>query len=544
MNASTAPRLLTLLAGISLATTAFPITLTGSVADPKGSPTANVFVTAEDGARKMAVTVLTDASGHYRIDDLLPGHYALRARKAGFVDGVVDAVTLDVKDVATDLKLLPDDAMHFSTPGAAWLNVLPESPMKSLFITQCTICHDQGSPLAHIPRDAKSWAGIITQMRNQNESYASLVTKDNGPLSNWLADQKYGTKFAPFDPFNARANVVTTARITEYHVGQLDSWAHDIDIEPSTGIAWVGDYLQDTLTAINPRTGEQKLYPAPLHGTGMHSLSFDRDGNLWITLQMVAKVARFNTKTGEWRIYAGFSQGSLNHSFALDSEGYVKKNPQGWLYVSTWGGNHTALLEPNTGEVREITVPGKPADKPYGIAVDSKGLIWFTKYSENMLGFVDPTTGQGKEWSLPHTQSGPHRMHIDDQDNLWIPLSGTGSLLRYNTRDGSQKEYPLPDADTFPYATRYDSKSARVWITGNGANSIYVFDPKTEKFVTFRMPSALSYGRMVSIDYSTGDVWTGLASYPNKLSLRDYSIVVRIHHALDAVRGDAYTAAQ
>jgi hypothetical protein len=30
-------------------------------------------------------------------------------------------------------------------------------------------------------------------------------------------------------------------------------------------------------------------------------------------------------------------------------------------------------------------------------------------------------------------------------------------------------------------------------------------------------------------------VWTGLASYPNKLSLRDHSIVVRIHHALDLV---------
>lgn len=528
---------LTLMAGLLLARVASSTALTGSVVDTTGKPTANAFVTAEDSARKMAATVLTDASGHYRIADLLSGQYAVRARKAGFGDSEAGAkATLDSGDVALDLKLRPDDAVHLSTPGAAWLNALPVSPMKAQFITQCTICHDQGSPLAHVPRDAAGWAAIITQMRNLNESYASLITADNGPMSQWLAEQKYGTRLASFDPFTARANVATAARITEYSLGDVNSWAHDLVIEPGTSTVWVGDYIKDTLTSVNAVTGEQKSYPAPLHGTGMHSLSFDRDGNLWITMQLVAQVARFNTKTGEWRMFTGFSAGSLNHSFALDSEGYVKKDPSGRLYVSTWGNNHTTLLEPTTGAIKEIKLSGNPTDKPYGISVDSKGIIWYTKYSENMLGFVDPATGKGREWALPRPQSGPHRMHIDNDDNLWIPLSGYGTILRYNTRDHSQKEYSLPDADTFPYSARYDSKSDRVWITGNGGNAIYVLNRKTEKFTTFRMPSALSYGRMVSIDYSTGDVWTGLASYPNKLSLRDHSVVVRIHHALDLVR--------
>ena len=81
----------------------------------------------------------------------------------------------------------------------------------------------------------------------------------------------------------------------------------------------------------------------------------------------------------------------------------------------------------------------------------------------------------------------------------------------------------------------WDSKSDRVWVTGNGGNAIYALDPKTEKFTTFRMPPYLSYGRRVTIDYSNGDVWTALASYPNKLSLRDHSLLVRIHHARDCI---------
>ncbi len=536
MNQRFLTRIAALIGGAAVATAAHSITVTGVAADPSGKPTANVFVTAEDGARKMAMTVLTDASGRDRIDDLFAGQYNLHARKAGLGDSPVVPLALSVADAAVNLKLAPDDALHLSTPGAAWLNPLPDSPMKASFITQCTICHDQGSPLAHIPRDTQGWTAIITQMRNVHESYASLVNPDMAPLAKWLAEQGYGTRMAPFNAFTDNAHVATTARITEYSVGTMDSWAHDIVIEPSTGTAWVGDYLQDVVTAINPVTGEQKSYPAPFKGAGMHSLSFDRDGKLWITLQLVAKVAQFNTKTGEWRIYGGFTAGSLNHSFAIDSEGFVKKDPKGRLYVSTWGNDQTTLLDPTTGEVKEIRVSGKHADKPYGIAVDSKGLIWYTKYSENMLGFVDPTTGQGKEWPLAHPDSGPHRMHIDNDDNLWIPLSGYGTLLRYNTYTGSQKEYALPDKDNFTYAARYDSKSDRVWITGNGGNAIYAFNPHTERFTTFRMPSPLSYGRMVATDYTNGDVWTGLASFPNKLSLRDHSIVVRIHHALDLVR--------
>jgi virginiamycin B lyase len=524
------------LTGALFASTALASTLTGVVRDPNGKPGTNVFVTASNDDRKMAQTVLTDARGHYRLDDLFPGKYDVRARKIGFNDGVVAAVTLTERDGSVDLKLTPDDAIHLSTPGVAWLNTLPNEPMKATFVTSCTICHDQGSPLTHIQRDADTWGKIIHKMRTQADAYAVIVQMDAGKLAQWLADKKFGATVAPFDPFAKHANVATKARITEYNVGDVSTWAHDVVIEPKTGTAWVGDYVKDELTAVNPRTGEQKIYPAPLHGTGMHSLAFDHDGLLWITFQLVAKIASFNTQTGQWHVYDGFSPGSLNHSFAVDSEGLIKTDPNGRFYIGLWGGNRTAMFDPKTGAIKETQFVGPDSDKPYGIAINSKGVIWYTKYSDNKMGFYNPTSGENKEWAMPRPDSGPHRMHIDNDDNLWIPLSGYGTLLRYNTRDGSQKEFPLPDADSFPYDVRYDSKSDRVWVTGNGGNALYAMNPKTGKFTTFRMPSYLSYGRVMSIDYSTGDIWTALCSYPNKLSLRDHGVLVRIHHALDFVR--------
>jgi virginiamycin B lyase len=535
MNQHHCRRLATLLAGVVLTSTAWSSALSGIATDLAGKPAMNAFVTAHNAARKMSVSVLSDAAGRYRIDDLFPGAYDMRVRKAGFGDGVNAEVTLTERDAVVNLKLVADDALHLSTPGAAWLNALPNTPIKATFVTSCTICHDLGSPLTRVPRDAAGWGQILQKMRSQADVYSVIVQTDDGKLASWIAAQKFGAKPAPFDPFRKRANVAIRARVTEYAVGDITSWAHDMAVDPRSGMAWVGDYVRDELISVDPRTGEQKVYPAPLKGTGMHTLNFDREGHLWITFQLADKVARFDPRSSEWRLYEGFAKGTLVHSFALDADGFIKKDASGRLVISQFGGNRISLLDPESGGLKEVLLPGAASGRPYGIALNSKGVIWYTKYSENILGYVDPATGQGKEWPLPRPDSGPHRMHIDDNDNLWIPLSGYGTLLRYSTRDGSQKEFTLPDADAFPYVARYDAKSDRVWVAGNGGNAIYALDPKNGKTTTFRLPSYLSYGRMISIDYSSGDVWTALSSYPNKHALRDSGLLLRVHGALDLV---------
>ncbi|GAC1666906.1 MAG: carboxypeptidase regulatory-like domain-containing protein [Steroidobacteraceae bacterium] len=533
MKASALRRSCVLLLTLSFGASAS--TLTGTVRNTSGGSAAEVFITAHDPQRKMSVTVLSDAKGRYRIDSLFPGTYTVRARKAGFADGSVASFSLEEKDALLDLKLQPEDGAHLATPGAAWLQSLPNSPHKATFITSCTICHDMGSVITRTPRDAAGWAKIIQQMRSQADVYSVIVKMDDAALAEWLAAQHFGAAPAAFDGFSKAAHGVP-ARLTEYEVGDVTSWAHDMAVDPQTGVAWVGDYVKDQLVSVDPRTGEQKVFASPVRGTGMHTLNFDRDGSLWITFQLADLVARFDTRGGTWRIYGGFARGSLVHSFALDALGYVKKDAGGRIYVSQFGGNRISQLDPATGKVTEHLLPGAATGRPYGVAVDSSGKIWYTKYSENLMGFVDPTNDQGKEWALARPDSGPHRMHIDNADNLWIPLSGYGTILRYNTRDGSQKEYTLPEADTFPYVARYDEKSGQVWITGNGANSLYALDPKTGQIKTFRLPSYLSYGRMISIDYSTGDVWTALSSYPNKHALRNSGLLLRVHHALDLVQ--------
>ncbi len=494
-------------------------TLTGAVTDEHRRPIPGVFVTAKDLKKKMAVSVVTDAKGRYQIRGLFPGRYRLKAKRIGYQSAEVEDFTLAETEAHKDFQLPPTADLGAQMPAYAWLASLPEGEFKARFLVGCTICHSfGGSEDTRKPRSVDGWVKTIKWMRsNKIDVYSVVPQVDDQKLAQWLVSNGFGPDRkpphfkAPAPPSGDAARAV----ITEYDVGHPDTWAHDMEVEPSTGMAWVGDYTHDELIRVDPRDGAQKVYELPVKGSGVHTLHFDRDGALWMTFQLADMICRFDPKTGQFRTYPGLKKGSLVHSFAYDTFGYVQHDLQGRLWVSEFGGNAVASIDPKSGQVREYNLPGNKGTV-YGIAMDKQGRVWYTKYVENVLGMLDPETGLATERQMPQQNSGPHRMAIDAKQRLWIPESGYGKLAMFDIAKGTFTEYALPEPDTFPYSLRVDGATGAVWITGNGADSLYRFDPERKTFTTYRMPGQISYARMVSIDYSTGDVWTSLSNLPNK----------------------------
>ncbi len=143
------------------------------------------------------------------------------------------------------------------------------------------------------------WVKTIKWMRCNKIDVYSVVPKStsmslrNGwPANGFGPDRKTPHFRAPAPPSGDAARVV----ITEYDVGYPDTWAHDMEVEPSTGMAWVGDYTHDELIRVDPRNGAQKVYKLPVKGSGVHTLHFDRDGALWMTFQLADMVCRFDPR--------------------------------------------------------------------------------------------------------------------------------------------------------------------------------------------------------------------------------------------------------
>ena len=93
--------------------------------------------------------------------------------------------------------------------------------------------------------------------------------------------------------------------------------------------------------------------------------------------------------------------------------------------------NMVGRLDPATGEVRLVTAPTERA-RPYGIKIDAAGVPWVACNGSNCLLKVDPATMELTEVKLPIPETTVRRLDIADDGMIWYVNSSQGRLGRYN----------------------------------------------------------------------------------------------------------------
>jgi len=103
-----------------------------------------VLVTAKESGSTVAITVVSDEQGHYRVPPtkLEPGHYAITIRAAGYdLDGPA-AVDIHAQKTATlDLKLRKTANLATQLTNAEWLESMPGTPEQKSYLRNCVTCH-------------------------------------------------------------------------------------------------------------------------------------------------------------------------------------------------------------------------------------------------------------------------------------------------------------------------------------------------------------------------------------------------------------------
>ena len=68
--------------------------------------------------------------------------------------------------------------------------------------------------------------------------------------------------------------------------------------------------------------------------------------------------------------------------------------------------------------------------------------------------------------------------------------------------------YQPPTAKARPYGLIQDRKTGSIWFADFAGNNITRFDPKTEQFVEYPVPTRGAYPRFMGLD-SRGRIWFG-----------------------------------
>jgi virginiamycin B lyase len=368
--------------------------------------------------------------------------------------------------------VLASSAAHGQGAGAA--NALPAGPGRETVATACVACHELNRITRSGGYDREGWSQAVDRM-----------VAVGAPLQ---ADKKaeviaYLAAHFPEQPKPAGVVMGGPVKVSfrEWTVPTAGSRPHDPMAAADGSLWWTGQ-MANKLGRLDPRTGQMKEYTPTVANSGPHGLVADRAGHVWFTANFQGYIGELDPKSGRFKAYR-IPDASVRdpHTPVFDHDGI--------LWFTAQSANVVGRLDPKTGRIRTVKSP-TPRSNPYGMVITSKGVPVFDEFGSNKIGEIDPRTLAIKEHVLPDPGTRPRRIAITSDDTIWYTDYALGYLGRLDLKTGQVKQWPSPSGGrSQPYAIT--ALNDVIWYVESNTkpNMLVRFDPKSETFQTFRIPS-------------------------------------------------------
>jgi streptogramin lyase len=486
---------------------AFAATVTGGVKGPDGAPFEGAFVIAANSKTKISVSVLSDKTGRYRIENLPAGDYRVSVRAVGYTVDPHAGVTLTADQNASfDFPLKPGTVRWSDLNLYQGKKLMPDGKGKDVLSQNCFICHGFQTRMAAVRRDEEGWRDRVDYMRKAMAfQLADRVTDEKADeLVSYLNGVFGADATAPRSPAELPAYKDTVRPFSD---DAMNIVYVEYDVSGSAGLPW--------------------------------SASPDKDGNFWIPYYGRGnEVARLNPNTGELtRFHLPFEETAGVHS--------VVRGPDGFVYFTEFALDRLVKMDPQTGKMKEfqdnVDVPGERADKhtvrvdakgnlwssgspltkydqetgkfthfmevpsSYGITFDKDGNVWFCVLKKDgKIGRIDAKTEKVTQWSPP-TQGTPQRLTIDSDGIVWFGERTGNKVGRFDPKTETFKEFPLPGPSASPYPIIV-GKDGGIWYGSTDQDLIGRVDPKTGKVTEYPFPHSEAMMREFFMD-AQGRIW-------------------------------------
>ena len=155
-----------------------------------------------------------------------------------------------------------------------------------------------------------------------------------------------------------------------------------------------------------------------------------------------------------------------------------------------WVGQWSDLIgriDPKTGEMREYALPSK--SKPHTVTVDKAGGIWYTGNGNGTIGKIDPVTGKVTVYKMPDPAAkDPHSAKFDPKGILWFTLQNSNMLGRLDPATGDVKLVTMKTPNSKPYGIKMDAEGTP-WVACNGSNCLVKVNPATMELTEVKLPT-------------------------------------------------------
>jgi len=166
-------------------------------------------------------------------------------------------------------------------------------------------------------------------------------------------------------------------------------------------------------------------------------------------------------------------------------------------------GNVVGRINPKTGEVWEYTLPDKAL--PHSITPDRDGNIWYTGNGNGTVGKLDPKSGRITEYKMPDPAAkDPHTAVFDEKGRMFFTLQVSNMIGRLIPSTGEIKLITLTRKNSRPYGIKVAADGS-LWVSCNGSNCVLNVDPETLAVREFNLPEGTTVRRLDIA--SDGMIW-------------------------------------
>jgi len=509
--------------------------LSGQVTSAKEGAMEGVLVTAKKAGSNMSVTVVSDEKGHYGFPEgrLTPGNYRLTIRAIGYVlDG---PRTLDVGANGTTANVTLKETANIAPQmtNSEWLASAPGTEAEKRDLVSCATCHTLMRPLMSaynadqfkndvFPRmaDFSSQAfPVLVQkrivQRNMGRTFGGLDR-----LANYISSINLST--APEHKFQLTAfprpkGKDTRVIITSYDLPDKAMQPHDA-VKGDDGYVWISNFGQNTLSKLDPKTGDVKVFKYAQTRPGDYSdgnldVEFDKAGNVWLGMMNQTGAGKFDRKTEKFTFYP-IPANMLDDETQTAMVAPVNSHVDGKAWINSAEKPRVTRFDINTGKYEEWKTPFK--DRPageghsaYGVYTDSKNNAFLMDFPSQYVWKIDAKTGAVTSYKTPSDYSRPRRGRMDDQDRLWFAEWRADKVAMFDTKSGEFMEWDVPGKYVAPYDAQID-KNGEIWTNNMMDDRVTRIDAKTGKAVQFLMPIETNARRIAVDDYGRKpSLWIG-----------------------------------
>lgn len=307
--------------------------------------------------------------------------------------------------------------------------------------------------------------------------------------------------FAPVPELSAQSAAQATVPANEWEVPwngrPRDPYVHQ------DGTVFFAGQAGNYVGRLDPRSGEFRRYELP-ERTNPHTVVVGPDRMVWIAGNRNATIGRLNPQTGDIRWYQMTDSTVRDpHTMVFDKDGN--------LWFTAQNSNAVGHLNVNSGAIRYVKTGERT--RPYGILLNSRGVVWVNLFGTNKIGKIDPNTYELTTYDLPHERARGRRIAITPDDVVWYTDYTRGMLGRVNPNTGAITEIPLPGGPaSLPYGMGSDDKG-RIWVAESGQKGAILqgYDPATRRFFGRTLVGREDNNtiRHMYFDPRTGLLWFG-----------------------------------